>query len=326
MEELNIVQSINQGIKQCMENDEDIVLFGQDVATNGGVFRVTDGLLAQFNESRVFDTPLSESGIVGIGIGMALNHLKPIIEIQFMGFLYPAFEQIVSHAARIRSRSKGKFSLPLLIRTPYGGGIGTPEIHSDSCEAFFVHQPGIKVVVPSNPYDAKGLIISAIQDPDPVLFLEPIKIYRSVKGKVPSEMYKVPLGRANIVKEGDDLSVFSWGAMLHVTEKAVEVAEKSYGISIEVVDLRTLSPLDTDTILTSVEKTGRCLVVHEAPKTCGLGAEIVSLVTENVFYFLKSPIERVTGFDIPYPPYAYEKYYLPDVKRIVASIKKIMDS
>jgi len=319
--QLNLVGAVRLALKQEMERDPDVVLLGEDIGTDGGVFRATDGLIKEFGENRVNDTPLSESGIVGVAIGLALYGLKPVAEIQFEGFLYPALDQIISHAGRIRNRSRGRFHVPLVIRFPYGGGIRAPEHHSDSPEALLVHTPGVKVVMPSTPYDAKGLLTSAIRDPDPVLFMEPKRVYRAIVEDVPEDDYTVPLGEAKIVREGTDVTLVSWGAMMRLSREAAEKVKDT--ISVEVIDLRTLSPMDTATITRSVEKTGRALAVHEAPRTAGLGAEIAAVINETAFLSLEAPIERVTGFDVPFPQHKLENYYLPDTERIVKAIQKV---
>ena len=321
MAQLNLVGAVRLALKQEMERDPDVVVLGEDVGIDGGVFRATDGLLKEFGENRVIDTPLSESGIVGVAIGLAVYGLKPVAEIQFEGFLYPALDQIISHAGRIRTRSRGRFHVPLVVRFPYGGGIRAPEHHSDSPEALLVHTPGIKVVTPSTPYDAKGLLTSAIRDPDPVLSMEPKRIYRAVVEEVPEDDYIVPLGEANIVREGTDVTLISWGAMMRPSIEAAERVKDK--ISVEAVDLRSLSPIDTATITRSVEKTGRAIVVHEAHRTAGLGAEITAIINENAFLSLEAPIERVTGFDVPFPEYKLENYYLPGTERIVKAIEKV---
>ncbi|MGA2238240.1 MAG: alpha-ketoacid dehydrogenase subunit beta [Candidatus Bathyarchaeia archaeon] len=321
MTQLNLVGAVRLALKQEMEKDPDVVLLGEDVGVDGGVFRATEGLIKEFGENRVIDTPLSESGIVGVAIGLALYGLKPVAEIQFEGFLYPALDQIISHVGRIRNRSRGRFHVPLVIRFPYGGGIRAPEHHSDSPEALLVHTPGIKVVMPSTPYDAKGLLTSAIRDPDPVLFMEPKRIYRAIVEDVPEDDYTVPLGEAKIVREGTDVTLVSWGAMVRYSNEAAETVKDR--ISVEVVDLRTLSPMDTATITKSVEKTGRAVVVHEAPRTAGLGAEIAAIINETAFLSLEAPVERVTGFDVPFPQHKLENYYLPNTERIVKAIEKV---
>jgi pyruvate dehydrogenase E1 component beta subunit len=320
-ENLTLVQAVRDGLHGEMERDEDVIVLGEDVGRNGGVFRATQGLFDEFGGDRVIDTPLAESGIVGTSIGMAAYGLRPVPEIQFMGFIYPAFDQIISHAARLRTRSRGRFSCPLVVRAPYGGGIRAPEHHSESKEAFFVHEPGLKVVIPSTPYDTKGLLAAAIRDPDPVVFLEPKLIYRAFREEVPDETYTVPLGEAATRREGEDVSVFTWGAMTRPTMEAAEnLAEE--GIECDVVDLRTLSPLDEDAILESFKRTGRACVVHEAPKTGGLAGEITATIQEEALLYQEAPIERVTGFDTPVPLYALEDYYLPEAARIEDGIRR----
>jgi pyruvate dehydrogenase E1 component beta subunit len=317
---LTLVQAVRDGLYTEMKNDEDVVVMGEDVGKNGGVFRATEGLYDEFGGDRVIDTPLAESGIVGTAIGMAAYGLKPVPEIQFSGFMYPAFDQIVSHVSRLRTRSRGRFSCPLVIRAPYGGGIRAPEHHSESKEAFYAHEPGLKVVIPSTPYDTKGLLISAIRDPDPVIFLEPKLIYRAFRGQVPEDDYTVPIGEAAVRREGDDVSVFTYGAMTRPTMEAAEnLAEE--GIECEVVDLRTVSPLDRETIVESFKKTGRAAVVHEAPKTGGLGGEIAAIIQEEALVYQEAPVERIAGFDVPYPLYALEDYYLPSVARVEEGIR-----
>lgn len=321
MVELNIVQAVKFALKQEMARDANVIVLGEDVGKNGGVFRATEGLFDEFGEDRVIDTPLSEVGIIGVSIGLALYGLRPVAEIQFEGFLYPALDQLVSHVSKIRNRSRGRFQVPLVVRVPYGGGIRAPEQHSDSPEAYLVHTPGIKVTTPSNPYDTKGLLISAIRDPDPVVFLEPKRVYRAIRGEVPEEEYTVPLGEAKVVREGDDVTLISWGAMMR---SAIEAADKVKDkTSVEVIDLRTLSPIDVETLTESVEKTGRAMVVHEAPKTCGLGAEITALINEKVFLSLEAPVVRVAGPDVPYPLYKLENYYLPNVERIKKGLERV---
>lgn len=318
MPTLNMVQAINLALKEEMKRDESVIVMGEDVGRDGGVFRVTEGLLEEFGAERVMDTPLSESGIVGTAIGMAAYGLRPVAEIQFMGFIYPALDQIFSHAARLRSRSRGRFTCPLVVRTPYGAGIRAPEIHSESTEALFCHMPGIKVVVPSTPYTAKGLLKAAIRDPDPVVFLESTRVYRQIKEDVSDEEYTVPLGKARIAKEGKEVTLVAWGSMLHRCLKAAE------GMDAEVIDLMTLSPFDEEILYGSAKKTGRVVVVHEAPKTCGLGAEISASLAEEAMLYLKAPIMRVTGYDAVMPLPKLEDYYMPDVDRIRRSIDEVM--
>ncbi|WP_266079445.1 alpha-ketoacid dehydrogenase subunit beta [Haladaptatus caseinilyticus] len=318
-ENLTLVQSVRDGLYTEMKQDDDVIVMGEDVGKNGGVFRATEGLYEEFGDDRVIDTPLAESGIVGTAIGMAAYGLKPVPEMQFSGFMYPAFDQIVSHAARIRTRSRGRFTCPMVVRAPYGGGIRAPEHHSESMEAFYTHQPGLKVVMPSTPYDTKGLLTAAIRDPDPVIFLEPKLIYRAFRGEVPTESYEVPLGEAAVRREGADISVFTWGAM---TRPTMEAAEELDGeIDVEVVDLRTVSPLDEDTIIESFKKTGRAAVVHEAPKTGGLAGEIAATIQEEALLYQEAPVERITGFDTPFPLYSLEDYYLPEPARIKEGIR-----
>ena len=321
--DLTLVQAVRDGLHDGMARDEDVVVMGQDVGKNGGVFRATEGLYEEFGEGRVIDTPLAESGIVGTAVGMAAYGLRPVPEIQFLGFIYPGFDQIVSHAARLRTRSRGRYTCPMVIRAPYGGGIRAPEHHSESTEAFFVHQPGLKVVVPSTPYDTKGLLTSAIRDPDPVIFLEPKLIYRAFREEVPNEPYEIPLGEATIRRTGADVTAYCWGAMAHRT---VEAAENLDGeIDVEVVDLRSLSPLDRETIVESFEKTGRAVIVHEAPKTGGLAGEITAMLQEESLLYQEAPIGRVTGFDTPFPLYALEDYYLPEPTRIEEGIRETVE-
>ncbi|WP_409348401.1 alpha-ketoacid dehydrogenase subunit beta [Natronorarus salvus] len=320
---LTLVQAVRDGLRDEMREDERVLVMGEDVGKNGGVFRATEGLYDEFGGDRVIDTPLAESGIVGTAIGMAAYGMRPVAEMQFMGFIYPAFDQIVSHAARLRTRSRGRFTCPLVVRAPYGGGIRAPEHHSESTEAFFSHYPGLKVVIPSTPYDTKGLLISAIRDPDPVIFLEPKLIYRAFRGEVPDEPYEVPIGEAAVRREGEDVSVFTYGAM---TRPTLEAAERLEGeVSVEVVDLRTVSPLDEGTILESFEKTGRAAVVHEAPKTGGLAGEITATIQEEALLYQEAPVKRITGFDTPFPLYALEDYYLPEATRVVEGIREVAE-
>lgn len=323
MPKLNMVEAINLALREEMEKDDRIIILGEDVGREGGVFRVTDGLQAKFGEQRVVDTPLAETGIVGTAMGMALYGLRPVAEIQFDGFLYPCLDQITNHIGRIRNRSRGRFTCPLVIRVPYGGGIHAPEHHSESPEAILAHTPGIKVVIPSTPFEAKGLLVSSIRDPDPVIFLEPKRIYRAIREDVPEGDYTIPLGKARLVQEGKDVTVIAWGAMVREVLNAAEELKRDK-IDLEVIDLRTISPMDVDAITTSVKKTGKAVIVHEAPRTCGLGAEIIALINEKAFLSLQAPIERVTGFDVPVPLLKSEHYYLPNPKRIVVAVKKVM--
>lgn len=324
MVKINMVTAINQAIDLAMKEDESVLLLGEDIGIDGGVFRVTDGLYEKYGKDRVIDTPLAEAGIIGTAIGLALNKMKPIAEIQFVGFAYEAFHQINHNMARFRQRSEGTFSVPMVLRSPTGGGIHALELHSESPETFFVHSQGLKVVIPSGPYEAKGLLMSAIKDPDPVIFLEPEKLYRSFKEEVPEEAYEIPIGKANVVRQGKDVSLISFGAMLRLCLDAADKL-KEQGIEAEVIDLRTIWPLDSDTIIKSVERTGRAVVVHEAPRTLGIGAEIAARIQEKALLKLQAPVVRVTGFDVPYPQFALESYFLPNVDRIIKGVKKAMD-
>jgi len=305
-----------------MAEDDDVLVMGQDVGKNGGVFRATEGLFDEFGGERVIDTPLAESGIIGSAVGMAAYGLKPVPEIQFSGFMYPGFDQIVSHMARLRTRSRGRYTLPMVLRAPMGGGIRAPEHHSESKEAFYAHEAGLKVAMPSTPHDAKGMLVASIRDPDPVVFLEPKKIYRAFREEVPDDPYEVELGEAAVRKEGTDVSVFTWGAM---TRPTIEAAENMERVDVEVVDLRSLSPIDFDTIVESFKKTGRAAIVHEAPNTGGLGAEIAATIQEEALLYQEAPVERITGFDVPFPLAALEDYYLPEPARIAAGIEEAFD-
>jgi pyruvate dehydrogenase E1 component beta subunit len=318
MPQWNLVQAINDALRVAMQRDDDVVVLGEDVGKVGGVFRVTAGLMDEFGGDRVIDTPLNEGGIVGSAIGMALYGMRPVAEIQFGDFIWPAYDQIVNELAKYRYRSGGEYSASMVIRAPVGGGIRGGHYHSQHPEAPFIHVAGLKVVCPATPYDAKGLLLNAIRDPDPVIFFEPKRVYRAAKGDVPEGYYTVPLELAKVVREGGDVTVLAYGAMLY---EALDAAEKAseQGVECEVVDLRTLWPVDIETILESVQKTGRLVVVHEAPRTCGFGAELVSLVAERAFYYLQAPPARVTGFDTPFP-YSLEMEYLPLSHRILPAV------
>jgi len=318
MPQMTLVQAINSALAQEMERDERVVILGEDVGLNGGVFRVTDGLQAKFGADRVIDTPLAESGIMGTAIGLAMAGMRPIPEIQFEGFLGPAYDQLCNHAARYRSRSRGAITVPMTVRVPWGGGIHAPELHSDSPETIYVHQPGLKVVCPCTPYDAKGLLLSAIRDPDPVVFFEPKRVYRSFKEEVPEEEYTIPIGQAKVLNEGTDLTLVSWGSMVFQCLEALDNLPDD--MSVELIDMRSLFPFDTDAIVQSVEKTGRCVIVHEAPKTCGLGAELATVLQERCFLHLKAPIQRVAGFDVMMPYYKLELDYLPDASKVAEAV------
>lgn len=319
MAKLNMVQAINLALHEEMEKDPAVVVMGEDVGVDGGVFRVTEGLIDKFGSERVIDSPLAESGIVGTAIGMAVSGLKPVAEIQFEGFSYMTIDQLAAHASRIRYRSRGTYHCPMVIRAPYGGGVRALEHHSEAVATFFIHIPGLKVVIPSSPYDAKGLLLSSIRDPDPVFFFEPKKLYRAFREEVPEGDYTVPLGEGKKLTEGDDVTLVSWGAMARVCQEALE---KAKGTSVELIDLRTLSPLDEKIITDSVRKTGRCVVVHEEPRTLGLGAEIVARINEKAFLNLEAPVKRITGYDVPVPLPKLEDYYLPDAERIANAIKE----
>jgi pyruvate dehydrogenase E1 component beta subunit len=316
---ITMVKAINMALDEQLAADADVVMLGEDIGRDGGVFRVTDGLLEKYGPERVIDTPLAEVGILGAAFGMGVYGLKPIVEIQFMAFIYEAFEQIFAHITRTRSRSRGRFTCNMVIRTPYGLGIKGPELHSDSTESIFCHMPGLKVVVPSSPYNAKGLLAAAVSDPDPVLFMEPARLYRGLKTEVPEEPYEVPLGRGEIVQEGSELTVIAWGSMLH---KALEATD---GFDAEVIDLLTLKPFDEEIILASVKKTGRAVIVHEATGFCGLGAEIAAFIGEHSLLHLKSPVLRVTGPDAVVPMALLEEHYMPSIDRIKRTYKKVMD-
>lgn len=323
MAQRTLLEAINEGLRLEMAADDRVILLGEDIGREGGVFRVTEGLQASYGRERVMDTPIAESGIVGMAVGMAIAELRPVAEIQFMGFLYPAFDQIINHVGRMRNRSRGRFGCPLVIRVPYGGGIHPPEHHSESTEAMLVHTPGVQVVVPSTPYDAKGLLVSAIRSAEPIVFLEPKRIYRSVRQEIPDTLYTVPVGQARVVREGSDITLIGWGAMM---QEVMQAAERlgADGVTAEVIDLRTLSPLDIPTVIASVEKTGRAVVVHEAARTCGLGAEIVAQINERALLSLEAPVERVTGFDTIFPLPQLEKYYLPTVGAILDAVNRVL--
>ncbi len=323
MAKLNMVEAINLALKEEMTQDESIIILGEDVGRLGGVFRVTDGLQALFGPDRVVDTPLAEAAIVGTSIGLALGGFKPVPEIQFMGFLPAALDQIICHVSRYRNRSRGRYTLPLVIRAPYGAGIHAPEHHSESTEAILAHLPGLKVVIPSTPYDAKGLLLAALRDPDPVVFLEPKRIYRAIREEVPEGDYTVPLATAKVVREGDAVTVVAWGSMVREAVRAAELVAEE-GIAAEVIDLRTIAPLDDETIVASIRKTGRGVIVHEACRTCGLGAEIMARIQEKAFLSLAAPLERVTGFDTIVPLLKLEDHYLPDAGRVSRAIRKVV--
>ena len=322
---MTMIEALNHALTLELERDKRVVVFGQDIGANGGVFRVTEHLQRKFGEQRVFDTPLSESAIIGSAVGMSVYGLRPIAEIQFAGFLFVCMNQLVTQAARMRFRSAGACTCPMVVRAPYGGGVRTPELHSDSLEGIFMQTPGLKVVIPSNPYDAKGLLASAVADPDPVLFLENIKLYRSFRQETPEEYYSLPLGKAHTVQEGSDVSIFAYGAMVPVAVEASKQLQRESGTSVEIIDLRTVWPLDEEAIVASVEKTGRAIVVHEAARAGGVGAEVTAIINERCLYSLLKPVGRVTGYDTPYPAPGQEDYYLPSPAKVLTALRQVME-
>ncbi|AOS96346.1 Pyruvate dehydrogenase E1 component subunit beta [Microbulbifer aggregans] len=324
MAEITLVEAVNQALAHELAADPRVILFGQDIGANGGVFRATDGLQKRFGDERVRDTPLAENMIAGIAVGMAVQGLRPVAEFQFMGFIYPGLDHILSHAARYRNRTRGRLSCPVVYRAPYGGGIHAPEHHSENTEAIFAHIPGLRVVVPSSPARAYGLLLAAIRDPDPVVFLEPKRIYRAVRQEVPDGGEALPLDRCFRLRDGSDVTLVAWGAALKETLEAAE-ALSAEGIEAEVIDPATLKPLDIHTIIDSLEKTGRCVVIHEAARFAGLGAEITAQINEYAFDLLKAPVQRVTGYDTVMPYYRLEDCYLPDGERILAAVRKTLD-
>jgi len=325
MAKLNMVQAINLALKQEMTNDKNVLVLGQDVARDGGVFRLTDGLLDEFGKERVIDTPLAESGIIGTSIGMAMAGLRPVCEMQFSGFSYSMMGQFEAHATRMRARTHGQVTLPMVIRMPYGGGVRALEHHSESREATYAHLPGSKVVTPSSPRNARALLVAAIRDPDPVVFMEPKHSYRAFREEVPEAEEMMPLGKAQVVQEGTDLTLVSWGAMMRQTLKAAAEVEKNRGTSIEIIDLLTISPLDGNTIVESVGKTGRCVVVQEAPRSYGVSSEIVARINDKAFLYLEAPVKRLTGYDVVTPYFGREKSYLPTVSKVVRGIEETLD-
>ncbi|RUR15876.1 alpha-ketoacid dehydrogenase subunit beta [Legionella sp. km535] len=324
MPDITLIEAVTQALAYELAHDENVVVFGEDVGKNGGVFRATAGLQERFGEKRVFDTPLAESMIAGLAIGMSLQGLKPVAEFQFMGFIYPAMNQIISHAARMRNRTRGRLHCPLVYRAPFGGGIRAPEHHSESTEALFAHIPGLQVVIPSSPKRAYGLLLAAMRNPDPVIFLEPKRIYRLVKQPVADDGQALPIGKCFTLQQGDDLTLISWGASMHETLQAAKQLSDE-GISCDVIDVATIKPLDIETIIASVEKTGRCVIVHEGAKTCGVGAEISAQIMEQCMADLLAPVQRVTGYDTVMPYFQLEKQYIPSVTRIKNSVMSIME-
>lgn len=321
---MNIVEAINHALQIELQRDPNVIVIGEDVGKAGGVFRATDGLQAKFGAQRVVDTPLAESAVVGAAVGMAARGLRPVAEIQFLGFIYEAMDQLAAQAARMRFRSAGRYHLPMVVRAPYGGAVRTPELHSDSLEGLFLHSPGLKVVMPSSPYDAKGLLLAAMRDPDPVLFLEPMKLYRAFKEEVPEEDYTIEIGKANILQSGDHLTLITWGAAVPMVRAVVKKWTEEQGASIELIDLRTVAPMDVETIIASVQKTGRVLIVHEAVKGGGVGAEVSARINEQALFSLLAPIVRVTGYDTPYPAFSVEDDWLPNAERVSAAIQELL--
>jgi pyruvate dehydrogenase E1 component beta subunit len=318
-----MAQALTDALDLALAKDHTVLVIGEDVARTGGVFRITDGLLQRYGDDRVIDTPVAESAIIGVALGMAIAGMRPVAELQFMGFSYPAFDQIVNHVARIRNRSRHRFTAAMVIRIPFGGGIGAAEHHSESMEAIYAHTPGLKVLIPSTPYDAKGLLLAAIEDPDPVIFCEPIRLYRAVKEEVPDGWYTVPIGEARVERSGTDVTLITWGAMTKETRGAADILATE-GVGAEVIDLRSLVPLDRRTLVGSVVKTGRAVVVHEAPRTAGFGAEVAAVLAEECLYELTAPVERVTGWDTVFPLKRGEHLYLPSVERIAAAARRTL--
>ena len=320
---MNIIEAVRNALQTQMRVDPRMVVLGEDIGKFGGVFRATSGLFEEFGGDRVIDTPLAEAGIIGTAIGMALYGLRPVPEIQFGDFIFPAFDQIVNELAKFRYRSGGQYSCPVVIRTPVGGGIRGGHYHSQSPEALFIHTPGLKVVAPSNPYDAKGLLLASMRQNDPVLFMEPKRIYRASRGEVPEADYELPLGKAGVTRAGSQVTLIAWSGMVSIADQAAALAETA-GISVEVLDLRTLMPFDLDAILSSVKKTGRCVIVHEAPRTCGFGAELIASIQERAIEYLEAPILRVTGLDTPFP-YSLEHEYMPNADRVMNAIRQTLE-
>src|SRR5712692_4984071 len=322
---MTMIEALNHALTLELERDKRVVVFGQDIGANGGVFRVTEHLQKKFGEQRVFDTPLSESAIIGSAVGMSVYGLRPVAVIQFAGFLFVCMNQLVTQAARMRFRSAGAFTCPMVVRAPYGGGVRTPELHSDRLEGIFMQTPGLIVIIPSNPYDAKGLLASAVADPDPVLFLENIKLYRSFRQETPQEYYSIPLGKANTVQEGTDVSLFAYGAMVPLAVEAAIQMQKESGTSIEIIDLRTVWPLDEEAITASVEKTGRAIVFHGPPRAGVVGAKIIAIINDRCLYSLLNPVGGVPGYDTPYPVPGQEDYYLPSAAKVLTALRQVME-
>ena len=324
MPQMNMVESLNLALDQCMNDDDRVCIMGEDIAVNGGVFRITKGLLEKYGEERVIDTPLAENAIIGTAVGMAITGLKPVAEIQFSGFTMQAFDQIEQNMARLRNRSRNRYPVPMVLRTPYGGGIRAVEHHSESREAYWAHTPGLKVVIPSGPRNARSLLNAAINDPDPVVFYEPKAVYRAYREDVPDEPESVEIGKAHIARQGSDITIIAYGAMMRQTLEATEDLVDLHNIDVEVIDLLSISPMDTQTLVDSVSKTGRCVIVHEGPRNCGIAAEIIARLNEKAFEHLEAPIKRVTGYDIHFPYFQVEQHYLPDPDTIIEAVKQTL--
>jgi pyruvate dehydrogenase E1 component beta subunit len=320
MSKLNMVEALNLALFQEMDRDDRVCLMGEDIGLNGGVFRVTKDLHSKFGDSRVMDTPLAECGAIGTAVGMAVYGIRPVVEIQFSGFTMQAFDQIEQNMARLRNRTRGRYKIPIVLRTPYGGGIRAVEHHSESREAYWAHTPGLKVVIPSGPRNARALLAAAIREDDPVVFYEPKSIYRAFREEVPDDPEVMEIGKAHIVKEGSDITLISYGAMMRPCREAVMDLDEDHGVDVELIDLQTISPMDTQTLADSVKKTGRCVIVNEGNRTCGVAAEIIARLNESVFEYLEAPVKRITGFDIPYPYFQVEEHFLPESDEIVAAI------
>jgi len=325
MSKLTMVEAVNLALSQEMERDENVCMLGEDIGVNGGVFRATKDLQKKYGEDRVMDTPLAECGIVGTAIGMAVYGIRPVVEIQFSGFTMQAFDQIEQNMARLRNRTRGKYNIPIVLRTPFGGGIRAVEHHSESREAYWAHTPGLKVVIPSGPRNARALLAASIREDDPIIFYEPKALYRAFREDVPDEPEIMEIGKAEIVRGGKDITLISYGAMMRPCKEAVNDLADDHGIDVELIDLLTISPMDTDTLAASVQKTGRCIIVHEGQRTCGVASEIIARLNEVVFEFLEAPIKRITGFDIPFPYFQVEEHFLPESEEIILAIKDTID-
>jgi pyruvate dehydrogenase E1 component beta subunit len=325
MSKLTMVEALNLALDQEMERDENVCLLGEDIGVNGGVFRTTKDLQQKHGEARVMDTPLAECGIVGTAVGMAIYGVRPVVEIQFSGFTMQAFDQIEQNMARLHNRTRGKYTVPMVLRTPYGGGIRAVEHHSESREAYWAHTPGLKVVIPSGPRNARALLAASIREDDPIVFYEPKAVYRAFREEVPEEPEVMEIGKAEVVREGTDITLISYGAMMRPCKEAVEDLANDHTINVELIDLLTISPMDTETLTSSVQKTGRCVIVHEGHRTCGVASEIIARLNESVFEFLEAPVKRITGFDIPFPYFQVEEHFLPESEEIVQAIKETVD-